>query len=167
MDASIDRLLSLRVADVMNRYVVQVSAHDTMAQAAAQMTEHHVSGAPVVDETNRCVGVLSAIDFMRREKQTLCCDSTSLPGKTHRLEQITSQAVFAICDVNEDLVERHMTTAVQSISAGSSLTVAGHAMCRAHVHRLPVIEPDGRVVGIISSLDIVAAVVNAVAEMKS
>jgi len=38
-----------------------------MAQAAALIVEHSISGLPVVDDAGRCVGVLSTSDFTRRE----------------------------------------------------------------------------------------------------
>jgi CBS-domain-containing membrane protein len=40
-------------------------------------------------------------------------------------------------------------------------------MCEQHLHRLPVVSADGRVVGIISTMDVVAALVNAIDEMEA
>ena len=65
----IDRLLSLHVADVMNREVVTLKATQTMSQAAAVFVEQAISGAPVVDDKGRCVGVLTSRDFVRRAVQ--------------------------------------------------------------------------------------------------
>src|SRR5262249_11760543 len=65
MTLILDRLQSLRVSDVMNRDVVSVSAAQTMGAAAAAFAAHGISGARGVDEQGRCVGVISAADFVR------------------------------------------------------------------------------------------------------
>ena len=155
MQVTIDRLLALRVSDVMTRPVVQVSEADSMAHAAAVMLKNKVSGTPVTDSTERCVGMLSAIDFMRRQ----------------HAETKQGTTVQDPNDVAAGAQQRSGTAAhdapVQSIDPDCSLAKATQKMCRSHVHRLPVIGADGRIVGIISALDIVAAVMNAVEEMKS
>jgi CBS domain-containing membrane protein len=144
MNSAIERLLSLRVTDVMHRNVVTVSANSTMAGAAERFLRYKVSGAPVVGEDGQCVGVLSAVDFVRREVQ----DS---PGNA-----ADRRADEEVCT--------YMTPKVQSIEANASLIDAARAMCGKHVHRLPVLDHRGKVVGVISSLDVVAAVVHAVEE---
>jgi CBS-domain-containing membrane protein len=68
---------------------------------------------------------------------------------------------------NGDLVEdvrTYMSPSVRSIDADATLIDAARAMCGKHVHRLPVLDARGKVVGLISSLDLVAAVVHAIEE---
>ncbi len=84
MNSTIERLLSLKVSDVMTPSVVTVSSHETMSEAAALMVEHHVSGMPVVDEAGHCVGVLSATDFVRHKSQ-IKEDVAALAGQEHEL----------------------------------------------------------------------------------
>ncbi len=69
-----------------------------------------------------------------------------------------------IDEVADDLVSLHMTAAVQTVHRDASLVEAGRIMCAEHVHRLPVVEESGQVVGLVSSLDIVAALVKAIEE---
>ena len=67
MNSSIERLLSLRVVDVMKRDVICISANATMADAAKTLVSHEVSGAPVIDEQGYCVGILTRADFVARD----------------------------------------------------------------------------------------------------
>src|ERR1700692_3517472 len=130
MNSAIERLLSLRVADFMRRDVVTVSVAATMAEAAESFLRYKVSGAPVVDERGHGAGVLSAADFVRREVQ-------SPPRRMG----------------NGDLVEdvrTDMSPSVRSIDADATLIDAARAMCGKHVHRLPVLDARGKVVGLIS-----------------
>ena len=71
---------------------------------------------------------------------------------------------MTVAELPDDDVRSNMTAAVQSISADDWLTTAARRMCAAHVHRLPVIDAKGHVVGMVSSLDIVAAMVGAIEE---
>jgi CBS-domain-containing membrane protein len=60
-----------------------------------------------------------------------------------------------------------MSPSVQSVDAGASLVAAARMMCTAHLHHLPVIDEEDRPIGILSTLDVVAAMVNAVDEVKT
>jgi CBS domain-containing protein len=55
---------SLTAEDLMNRDVVTISAEMPLQAAAHLLSCEHISGAPVVDAQGKCVGVLSAIDFL-------------------------------------------------------------------------------------------------------
>lgn len=136
MEFAIDRLLTLRVSDVMTKDVVVTRQSDTIAEALELFTSRDVSAAPVVDDQGRCVGVLSVVDFAGHDAPA------------------------------EQTVAERMTRVVQSVSSGNSLLAAARAMCSHHVHRLPVLD-DNQPVGVISTMDVVAALVNAIDEMKS
>jgi len=163
MNSTIERLLSLKVSDVMTPSVVTVSSHETMSEAAALMVEHHVSGMPVVDEAGHCVGVLSATDFVRHKSQ-IKDEVVALAGQEHELVHAKFGQPLHIDEVADDQVVRHMTAAVQAIDRDASIIEAGRVMCAGHVHRLPVMGERGQVAGLISSLDIVAAMVKAIEE---
>ena len=51
-------------ADVMSRGVVTLDARATLHEAMQVMTEHHVSGVPVIDKDHRCIGVISTSDVV-------------------------------------------------------------------------------------------------------
>ena len=155
-----ERLMSLRVSDVMGRDVLEVSAHDTMQQAAAAFAAREVSGAPVVDETGRCVGVLTSSDFARRET------ARDKPNDDeHRLVEGTDNDPMHIETTDADLVSAYMSPAVQSVAADAKLVTAAKMMDAEHIHRLIVIDEKGFPAGMLSSMDVVAAVVNAVDEL--
>jgi CBS domain-containing protein len=52
--------------DLMTRNVVTIPQEMAMRDAAQLLLRLEISGAPVVDEGGRCVGVLSATDFVQR-----------------------------------------------------------------------------------------------------
>jgi predicted transcriptional regulator len=58
-------------------------------------------------------------------------------------------------------VRAHMSPKVQTIREHRSIVDAGHIMCEEHIHRLIVVDRQSRPVGIVTSLDLVSALVNA------
>ncbi len=52
-----------QVRDVMTREVVRVRGDDTISQALHSIEQRRLRGLPVVDEENRCLGLLSAIEI--------------------------------------------------------------------------------------------------------
>ena len=163
MNSAIERLLHLRVADVMTRNVVQVPADETMDKAAELLNQHDISGAPVVDELGRCVGVISGSDFVLRERVR---KGAKLPsgGVEHVVVQDAPGRPYHIEDIAADRVSEHMSSDVQTVAANASLMDAARIMCSEHIHRVVVLDGDRRPMGLISSLDVVAAMVHAIEE---
>lgn len=164
MTNAFERLLSLKVADVASPEVVQISSHDAMTRAAKTLLDHSISGAPVVDEHGWIVGVLTAFDFVRR---ACCCDSPGIaPAGSNALSVDDADRPLCVEDLPHDMVSRFMSSGVQTIAAEAGLLEAARIMCATHVHRLPVMDEQHRPCGVVTSLDIVAALVNTVEEQQ-
>ncbi len=162
-EAAIQRLLSLKVRDAMSNKVVHISAHESMEAAATDMVNHSISGAPVIDEQGACVGVISAFDFVKREARQRQ-DPEELDYARHGVVRGDRDSPLELGEVNDSLVSSNMSKGVQAISAETPLITAAREMCATHVHRLPVLNENGHPEGLISSLDIVSALLNAVDE---
>ena len=167
MECAIDRLLALRVADVMTKHVVHISAWQTMTEVARIFGTDDVSAAPVVDDVGRCIGILSATDFLKRERKCSENERPVFAMQNHALVSKEPGKPFDIEATPREIVRTHMTPEVHSVEAGISLIVAARVMADQHVHRLPVIDDSGHPVGILSTMDIVASLINAIDEWKS
>jgi len=150
---ALDRLRMLCVADVMTRNVVTLSSHQSMLEVARRFVEYDVVAAPVIDEHGRCVGFFSAADFLRRELKL-------------RQESAAPEGAAPPAAAHQAPVSRFMSGSVQSLLPGEPLVRAARMMCDQHLHRVPVVNDEGRVVGIISTMDLVAALLNALDEME-
>jgi len=62
-------LLALTASDLMSRDVIPIPEEMSLRAAAELLFEHQISGAPVVDTDGRCIGVLSAANFMHWPKE--------------------------------------------------------------------------------------------------
>jgi CBS domain-containing protein len=130
----------MRVADVMQRTVKTIGGESTVAEAILTLADEHISGLPVVDDGGRLIGVVSSTDVLVAEAET--------DDAAARQRLIEGTAVREI-----------MTPRPYTIEARCDLRDAAQQMLYAEVHRLFVTEGD-RLIGVISTTDIVRAVAN-------
>jgi len=164
MNTTIDRLQSLHVADAMSQDVVTVSANSTMAEAAVVLSQHAISGVPVVNDLQQCVGILSTTDFARREQSEGSDNPLATPVGEYMLVRDNDTGPFQIEHVAENRVRQHMSPAPQTIKPDQPLVDAARYMLGEHIHRLVVLDESAHPVGVITSLDLIAALVNSVDE---
>lgn len=159
MIATNDRLKSLTVADAMTHTLITISSNSTLSEAADVLCEHQITGAPVIDECGRCVGVISGSNFIHSKAEEL--EGT----RVHHVLS-TGRPYDAVCieEVRHDLVRSHMTPMVRSVRENVSLVQAAREMCEAHIHRLIVVDEDGRPSGILTSLDLAATLIGVIEE---
>jgi CBS domain-containing protein len=160
----LERLQTLRVQDAMSPDTISVDRNESLGSAAVTMTRRSISGLPVVDEASRCVGMLTAFDFVRRYAADKEEERAARGGEEFRLTKSPQDQSLQVEPAAGDMIGSNMTSGVQSITKDAPLLEAARVMCAAHIHRLPVLDAHGQVEGIITSLDIAAAVVNAADE---
>ena len=148
------RLQGLLVADVMTRDVAVIPGTAGMDEAAAILTARGASGAPVVDHRSRCIGVLSTTDFMRFDENVA----------SRRLACREELDGVGRWELPWNSVQRYMTVPVQSVSPAAAMMQAAELMCAEHIHRLIVLDGHETPVGLVSTLDVVSALVHAVDE---
>jgi CBS-domain-containing membrane protein len=150
-------LLALTAADLMSRDVVTLPREMSLRAAAQWLAQARVSGAPVVDDRGRCVGVLSAIDFV------LWARAQGQAGRPCDLEHlfVTPWQCVDLESLPADQVSQHMTTDLVTASPDTRVGDLAGLMTDARVRRVVIVDGQGRPVGIVSSTDIMSAVAEA------
>jgi len=141
---------SMKVRDVMTRGVVSVPPDMSLRDVARLLTEHQISGLPVVD-SGRVVGIVSEADLL--VKQVSRPTSRRLPlewiiGERHDPEELRRHAATTASE--------SMTSPAVTIAADRPLREAAAMMIDRRVNRLPVVD-DGGLVGIVTRADLVRA----------
>lgn len=162
------RLGELRARDVMTSSVITLRETDTLTEAVRKLKENHITGAPVVNTAGKLVGILSISDLCVSPSST--AESKESGDKQRRsLSQETGSATWALFEQAqplsqrdfEETVQSRMSSAVASVREDASLVEVARVMCAGHWHRVPVVNQAGALEGIISSMDLLAALVNA------
>lgn len=144
-----------RVKDVMSSSVISVEPNDTIEEALVLMAQYRVTSLPVTDTKNRCVGVLSTTDLIN--------PAQALEEELHALDRGSESARQAILDrllherLGQHKVGDLMTGAVTAVQRETSLLDATREMLRHRVHHLPVVDEQQRLLGIVSTMDMLGA----------
>jgi CBS domain-containing protein len=150
-----------RVAEVMTRIVVTTTPGARLEEAARLLREHHISGLPVVAPPHRVVGMLSERDIVRALHRATGVDSPrglldlllgSAPTRGEELLEVCRR------QLRHARVEDAMSRRVVTVDRDAPLVEAARQMRVHGVKRLPVVDPFGTLVGIVSRADIVQAV---------
>jgi CBS domain-containing protein len=147
------------VEGVMSQPVRTVDQRCTLRDAAMVLSAAGVSGAPVVDNEGRAVGIITEADLLRIfQKQAALAKVVPEPGfagvlKVLSLDEVRKE-VLGIFDTLP--VSKAMSAPVVATTPDTPLDDAAAEMVDRKVNRLPVLV-DGKIVGIISRHDIVRA----------
>lgn len=121
------------VVDLMTTDVIAVAPDTAIRDAARLMFRNRVSGLPVVDPMDRLQGIITEADFLRLEVAR---------------EEGSGTPYERVADV--------MTKGVVTVDRDIPVHEVAKIMCVQDIKRVPVVDDEGRVVGIISRSDIVA-----------
>jgi CBS domain-containing protein len=133
------------VQDVMTRKVVVVNDSTPFKEVVRRMQESRVSALPVVDADGRLVGIVSEGDLILKEDPGLEGEGYVFESRRHRTERQKAAGLVAA---------QLMTTPVITVGPDATLGEAARLMHRHAVKRLPVVGPEGTVLGIVSRADL-------------
>lgn len=128
--------------------VISVRRETTLRDAALLMVDRGISGLPVIDDDGTLVGVMSEGDFLRKELDRGDLMGRGLLGVLFEPRESLAEA---------EVVGEVMSDNVFTIDPEASLVEAARTMTTHGVKRLPVVTRQGKLVGVISRHDIVAA----------
>jgi predicted transcriptional regulator len=131
------------VKDVMTTRVVWVKKGATFREMAVALRENRVSAFPVIDY-GKVVGVVSEADMLTKEAMA---DPGVIDGLLHHRDQNKARGVTA-----GDL----MTAPAVTVRPEDTVEHAARLMYDRKVKRLPVIDANGHLVGIVSRADVLA-----------
>lgn len=166
MNTTKNALGTLKARDIMRSNVFKLEPGTTVEEAVTSFAELHISGAPVVDRNGRLVGVLSAFDIARPENLRngrLEGSGGEYPmGDASNDDYDDEDVSFSMEDYSPDVlqsatVSELMSTEVVSIAPDMPLKQICALFVKEHIHRAMVVE-HGKLVGIVTTLDIARAV---------
>jgi CBS domain-containing protein len=126
-----DKLRPRTVAEIMRTPVVTNNPDDPISQIASSMLQHNI-GSVVITQNRRLVGILTERDFVR------------VVEKVGML-------------LKEDLAKHYMAKPVVTVRSDASVADAIRLMQANHIRHLVVLDKDLKMVGVVSSRDLMKA----------
>jgi CBS domain-containing protein len=147
--------MSTTVADIMSRDPIVVHPETPLSEAIRTLAEHRISGLPVVDDSNKLVGVVSETDLMWQETGVtpppyfMILDSVIYLENPAKYDRELHKALGQTVD--EVMTKKDIATTTPETSIRS----AANLMHERKVHRLIVVDANKQVVGVLTRGDII------------
>jgi CBS domain-containing membrane protein len=142
---------SIKAGDIMTIEVIAVKRQTPLKEVAELMAEQGVSGVPVIEEDRKVAGIISEKDFLSQmgagdAKTFMDVVATCLKGKGCVALSIRAKNA-------EDI----MTSPAVSVNEETTLLDITNILKEKRINRVPVIDSEGHLTGIVSRADIVEA----------
>lgn len=142
----------MKVKEIMTKDVKSLSGEETVKDALDIISRLEISGLPVIDKDRNLLGMFTEKDILR----------IILPG------YLTQVGAFVYGDDPKNIknkflnlhnlkVAEVMNKAVETVKEDTSLSEAARLMLTKNVRRMPVLDTNKKVTGIISRYDVLAA----------
>jgi CBS domain-containing protein len=140
--------------DIMSRNVITVTRDTTIKEIARLLTEHKISGVPVVDGEGRVMGVVSEGDLIYQDKKLHTPAFLEILGGVIYLEdpKRVGQEMMKMTAAKAGEI---MTTKVHTVKEDTPVTDIATLMIERQVNRVPVLDGQGKIAGIVSRQDII------------
>ncbi|WP_102936631.1 CBS domain-containing protein [Streptomyces malaysiensis] len=132
------------VSDVMTHTVVAVGREAPFKEIVRTLEQWRVSALPVLEGEGRVIGVVSEADLLPKEEFR-----DSDPARVAQLRDLSGIAKAGAVTADE-----LMTSPAITVHAGATLAEAARIMTHKRVKRLPVVDEEGRLEGIVSRADL-------------
>jgi CBS domain-containing protein len=144
-----------RISDLMNSDVVSARPGMTVAEVRDLLASREISGAPVVDESGKILGVVSLSDLARyiSSQRTTVGESGQFFSNLNEYRELANLPRNA----SDVPVESLMSKEAYTIAQDSSAAAGAKLMRERKIHRLLVTE-EGLLVGVVTALDLLRVV---------
>ncbi len=162
------RLGTLAARDVMTSKLVVVRDDEPINAAAAKLKEHGITGAPVINQHDAPIGMLSLSDIIQPPTQDETQSARPAPevlcGDAAHTWELFEHVANNIETAGDDVVAGRMSNRLVTVTVDTPLIEVARVMCEGHWHRVAVVDESGSLCGIVSTMDILAALINSADE---
>jgi len=157
------RLISDCMTPIQNLITLKQSS--TVDEAVSILLTLGLSGAPVVhDKTGELVGIVSSFDFLQQEAG----EGTLLPPIEGNSDKGAVQSYLnAAKKICAKRVGDLMTTNIRTMESSESMRAAASLMAQEKLHRLPIVDTDGKLVGMLTSSDVMIDMVRIIKNLPA
>ncbi|RDH45035.1 CBS domain-containing protein [Zooshikella ganghwensis] len=152
-----------KASDLMTTQVFTAHYDWSVNQLADFLVDHQISGAPVIDESGKLLGVVTLTDLVRyaslQSDEPPVRDSSFYQALDNYRLSSEERNAFRVTVDNSTLVADIMTPLVYEVEPVTPLVQVAEAMVRGKIHRVLVTQ-NKEVVGIISVLDLLKAAIS-------
>lgn len=144
------------VSEIMTREVITVRSELSVESLMQLLLDHDLSRVPVVDEEGRPIGMVSKTDLLLDRHDAGDTAQEGLPPLPAAGGVRYREAGFHVHEEPTRTVGEVMSPTVLSLKENATVANAAEVMAVHHVHGLPIVSKGGKLLGMLSSIDILA-----------
>ena len=143
-----------KVEEIMTGNVITVKESDSLLHVVAVFKAHKIAGAPVVNEREEVIGVISEFDMLKRLDNFRWFTPVFTALDVLHLRDEKRRKVEHVSEMN---VKEVMSRNPKTVLPDALIDDAAQIMHATGFNRLPVVDKTGKLVGIVARADILAS----------
>jgi len=140
---------SIVAADIMTTEVISVFPETSLIETTKHMADNSISGLPVIDNRQNVIGVISEKDFFRKMGAKGEASFMSVVA-----ECLSNKGCLAM-PMREKSAGDIMTTPAITAVLGATISDLSRTLRNNHINRIPIVDSDAKIIGIVSRGDLV------------
>ena len=148
-----------RAKDIMTTDVIVANKNDIIANVANLLIKEKIGGLPVVDEENKVLGIISETDIMKKESHV---DSQRMLNFIKWIIFLDDMKKFEdeMSPIAAYKVEDLMSKDIITVNENDTFDYVANVMINKSINRVPVVDENNFLKGIICRYDIIKAMYN-------
>jgi CBS domain-containing protein len=144
--------------DVMSKKVISVKKETSIEELSKILLDNKISGVPVVDDDGALVGIATEADLIVKDADLHFPRYFNLLGSIIYLESL-EKFKKNLRKYLGTKVEDIMTVKVVSAKQDTKINEIANLMINKKINRVPVVDDENKVIGIITRADIVESMI--------
>jgi len=145
--------------DIMTNDVIVANKDDKISDIANLLIKEKIGGLPVVDENNKVVGVISETDIMKKETHIESPRAINILQGIIFLDDM-KKLEDNMKQIAAYKVEDLMSKDIIKVNENDTFDYIANIMIKKSINRVPVVDDEGKLKGIICRYDIIKAMYN-------
>lgn len=148
-----------KAKDIMTNDVIVAKKGDTISKVASILISGKIGGLPVVDENNKVIGIISETDIIKKEKRVHSTPFINILEGIIFLDDFNKMEKD-LKEIAAYNVEDLMSTNIVTVHEEDAFDNIANIMIKKSINRVPVVDEENRLKGIICRYDIIKAMYN-------
>ncbi len=144
--------------DIMSKNLITVTPETTIAELAAILTENGINGAPVVDSSQKLLGVVTENDLVFQKKKVHIPTILNFLDAFIYLES-PEKMKKEMQKISGTRVKNIFSTPAITVAEDTSIDEIATLMIEKNIHTIPVMKAE-KLVGIVGKGDIIKTLMN-------
>lgn len=143
----------MRARELMQRNVICVHEEDLVEDVIRVLRTNKISGVPVIDYEQKLVGIVTEHDLLTKDRDINIPSYIAFAESILSIEERGCPEQHFKCMIRKKAKEI-MSTPVYAVDQKASLSEVASMMVNRHINRVPVVDSDNQLVGIIGRSDL-------------